>query len=1089
MIARETIEAVLDRADIVQVIGDAVGGLARRGHEFVCCCPFHNEKTASFHVNPARGTWHCFGACQEGGDVISFVMKKEGVTFVEAVRQLAQRYGIDIDEESESSEEREARLRKEAMLGVNNRAAAWYAERLHDASDPDAVTALSYARNRWGNDYVEEAGMGFAPASGQAYHVHALAKGENPELLEACGLVKRNEQRGTYYDFYRNRLVIPIRDRMRRVIGFTARDLSGQSEAKYINSCESDAYHKATSVFGIDVGWREAVKRDLWYLVEGAPDAMRLHAVGFDNTAAPLGGAWTKEQLRMLAKASKCVCFLNDADPVKPGEAYGTGIGFVLKNGRTAMELGLTVSVREIACGEGNTKQDPDSYFKNAQMMDTLQEEEFVSWAARKMWKKDGNINTKSEVIGKIAELASFVTDDTRLEMIVDELVKLRKGKEFWRSNINRARWARMDAAKQRRGDVDLRTYGFIEDHGCYYGITDSGEVQWSNFTLRPLFHIRDEETPARLFELSGKGGVKELLRLDMDDLNSLQRFRKRLESMGNYIWMGGESEMVKLKTYLYDNTDTARAVTKMGWNAAGFYAFGNGLWCDGAFRQADKYGIVRTGDDAKTSRCWFLPAAATPVDADGSSEGGSYERERRFHHRTLGTLRFGEYMQKFVDVWGDNGRVGLLYWLASLFRDIVAGQTRSFPLLNLFGPKGTGKSYLGSQLMTFFVTGNFPPNLQNATMAALNDDVGYSANALVHFDEYKNSIRPQIVEFLKGTYDGVGRTKMGGNDFKERKMTGVKSGVIVSGQEMPTADIALFHRCIFLMFTKDHFSTEEKARLTDLVEIQKLGCTRYTIEALEQRQKVQTGFAGRYAEIARRMQDDTGGDVETRILENWAKMLAVFRSLEGRLDFPFTFEEVYELCLWYMKRQNELSGNSNELAHFWRTFMFLRDSGTLMERGDYLLKNYTTFKSETIERTFATPHPVLLVNISRVFNLYKEAARKAGDNVIPDDALREYIKHDSAFLGYVKAVRFTSFLGNVEEMRPDSSGVPRPVYRVTRAMAIDYDIVREKYGISLEASTIAAPGDEAGQDTQPPKPPTPKQGELFAKPAGEVPF
>ena len=100
MIARETIEAVLDRADIVQVISDAVGGLARRGHEFVCCCPFHNEKTASFHVNPGRGTWHCFGACQEGGDVISFVMKKEGVTFVEAVRQLAQRYGIDIDEEA-----------------------------------------------------------------------------------------------------------------------------------------------------------------------------------------------------------------------------------------------------------------------------------------------------------------------------------------------------------------------------------------------------------------------------------------------------------------------------------------------------------------------------------------------------------------------------------------------------------------------------------------------------------------------------------------------------------------------------------------------------------------------------------------------------------------------------------------------------------------------------------------------------------------------------------------------------------------------------------------------------------------------------
>lgn len=1055
MISKATIQAVLERADIVRVVEQSGVRLEKRGAGYVACCPFHSERTPSFHVNPARQTWHCFGACQEGGDVLSYVMKRDGLTFVNAVRKLAEQYGVDLDEEPETDTERERRLKREALLGLNDRVARFYAERLHDNADPAAIAARQYAKNRWGEEYMEEAGMGYAPASGSALYEWARQRGENTDFLFELGLLGKNEQRGTVYDFYRARLVVPIRDKQRRTVGFTARDVTGQSEAKYLNSRESPAYSKREHVFGIDIGWRAALKKDQWLLVEGAPDAMKLHALGFDNAVAPLGGEWTREQLKALAKTTRTVCFLNDADPVPAGQRWGAGIGFVLKNGRKALEMGFTVSVREIAVGEGNTKQDPDSYFTGPEMMATLEEVEFVSWAARKLWDKEGNINQKSDTVRQIAELASFITDETRTEMVLDELIKLRKGKEFWRSNINRAKWARIDAQKKSSQEVDLRKYGFTEDRGCYYGLTDQGEVQWSNFTLRPLFHVRSEDKPLRLFELRDQRGEKELLVLDMDDLNSLQRFRKKLEGMGNYLFQGNENDMLKLKAYLYEQTETAAIIHKMGYHRReGFYVFSNGVYTDGQFVGADTYGIVRCAEEGKPSKCFFLPMATHTFDTEDEGEG-AYSLERRFTHRTLNNVPFADYMEKFCRVWGQNGRVGLLYWLASCFRDIIQGCTSSFPILNLFGPKGTGKSHCGSSLMTFFTTGNRPPNLRNATLSGLNEEAGYSVNAMVHFDEYKNQdMKPQILEFMKGAYDGVGRVKMGGTDYKDRKMTLVKSGVIISGQEMPTLDIALFHRCIFLMFTQSVFTHEESTRLAELEDIQRFGCTRYTLDVQEQRPKVQAGFAVRYSEILRRMADESGGGVETRILENWAKLLAVFRCIEGRLPFPFTFDSIYEECMPLMLRQNQLSGDQNELAHFWRTVMFLRDNGDLLDRGDYIVRSCTSIATDVTQRTFGEPRKVLLLNVSRIFQLYKDAARRAGDKIIPDDALREYIKHTDYFLGYVRSVRFRAFQGGYE-VKSDSGA---PVYRITRAMALDYDLVCEKYGVSLEGFADATP-------------------------------
>ena len=1074
MIAQETINAILDRADIVDVVRERVPSLTKRGTDWVACCPFHSEKTPSFHVSPARQTWHCFGACAEGGNVISFVMKADGLTFPQAVQRLAERYGIDFFEQEESNEERERRLKREAMWGLNERAAAYFAERLYS---PEGKRALDYAVERFGEDYVRESGMGFADGARSSFTDWAMARGENVELLLETNLVGCNVERGYYYDFFRDRLIFPIRDRAGHVLGFTARDLSGENDCKYLNSKESEAYHKKESVFGIDVAWRTAAKQELFYLVEGAPDAAKMQAVGIANAVAPLGGMWTKEQLSLLRCAADCVCFINDADPPKNGEQYGAGIQFVMKNGRMALEMGFSVSVREMPLGKGQEKQDPGSYFSAASKLDLLKEEEFVLWCANKWWRHDDNSNRKTENLKRIAELASHIKDETRLEMLLAELVKLNKGKEQWRALIRRAQWARMEAAKA--GDpreVNLRKYGFCEEHGCYYGLTDKGDVQWSNFTMRPLFHILDDERPRRLYEIKGAGSRrKQLVDMDMEELISIAKFRKKLEGLGNYIWKGNESDMITLKTYLYENTDSAKLIKQMGWNSAGFYAWGNGVYVDGAFRVADEYGIVATGE-GESIKYWFIPAAARTADAE------TYERQRNFIHRSLQRVKFGDYMRDFVQVNGDNGKIGLCYWIASIFRDIVTTSTRSFPILNLFGQPKTGKTEFGAALMAFFIIDNKAPNLKNSTPIALNDDVAYSSNALVHFDEYKNDIHPKMIEFLKGLYDGVGRTKMGGDAYSERKMTSVKSGIIVSGQEMPTADIALFSRCVFLPFTRTAFSLEEQKKWAQLVQVQKNGLTNLTLEVLDQRKRVQAKFLSTYAktldDIAR-----IGGTslAEPRIIENWAKCLAAFRCVEDKLPFPFTYEDVLNIAIRGISKQNQLCGEGNELSHFWNTIMYLRDNGDIFERADYTIKRTYTIKTDACERTFKEPREVLLLNTSRIFQQYKESARKSGDKVIPDNSLREYMKNCGCYLGVVKAVRFISMAGGYENKRQEADGTTRQVYRVTRAMAFDYEQLKEKYGINLESLTTSfdKSDDELMTDEDTTAAPAAKQREL----------
>ena len=1031
MIPKTIIEKILDAAHIEDVVGEFLP-LQKRGTIYRALCPFHQEKTPSFTVTPNRSIFYCFG-CHKGGNAITFLMEHENMTYPEAVRWLGRKYGIEVEEREETIDEKQQRLKRESLLIVNTAVHKHYREvflRYKPAQD--------YAYRRWGQKYCDEIEIGFAPIDGKALAHRPLQK----EFLQELGLI--NPQG---YDFFQNRIVIPIKDRYQHIIGFTARVMD-DSQPKYLNSKESLLYSKRSTVFGLDVAWRAAGKTGQMYLVEGAPDCMRLHAIGVQNAVADLGSAWTVEQFQLIKRAANKVCFIPDNDPLKGGADYGTGIEAVMKAGKLATEQHLTVSVKEITTTEEGKKEDPDTYFKNQTLFKAVEEEDFILWLAAKLFETSGNTEQKSDAVKRIAHLLSFIDDDTKLTMFIDALTKYHRGKLFWQKAIENER-TRRDSPKE--DDIDLnRQYGFWIDRGKYFSTTEKGGVlEWSNFTLTPLFHIKDPLMAKRLYLLTNELGVKEIVEMEQEDLISLQKFRQKLESLGNFIWKASEKELIKLKSFLYEKTETAAQIKQLGWNKKGFFAFGNGIFDGRQFHEVNEYGIVHLGEKGN----FYLPALSRIY-----KENTDYFRfERQFVHFNFSMISLRDFTRQLFLVFGDNGKIGFCFYLATLFRDIITLTTRSFPILDLFGPKGSGKSELGHTLMSFFVIDNIPPNIQNSTIPALNDTVAAAANALVHIDEYKNGIDTAKIEFIKGLWDGTGRTRMNMATDKKKETTAVDAGVIISGQEMPTADIALFSRLIFLLFPKSNFTASEKANYQQLLQIRSKGLSHLTLQLLAHRDKFGQCFYDQY----RQTLDDvnsrlTSHTIIDRIVQNWVIPLTSFRCLEGKLDTTLSYKELLEITVEGIVHQNMECKTNDELGSFWRMVQFLNSEGEINEYADFKIKAVSRFRSTLVSETVWTePRKILYLQKTRIFMLYKLNAHRNGETSLPEESLRYYLENSKEYLGEQRMTYHVIKKGNqvLDFEHRDAKGQPTKMSVQQRSYCFDYEKLVEAFDINLEMS------------------------------------
>lgn len=346
-ISDHVLDQIRQSNDLVEVIGAAFP-LKRKGSGFWALCPFHKEKTPSFHVNPQRQIWHCFG-CGAGGDVFGFVMKYEGLDFMEAVRRLAERAGVRLETELQAAGP--SRSEKELLYKLHEEVAAFYHANL--MKQPANGPGKAYlAQRQIGKDTVKHWRLGYAPDAWDGLLDWARSKKYPPQLLETAGLVLAKESAEGYYDRFRGRLMFPICDEQGRVVGFSGRILTDEKDQpKYINSPETSIFHKGRVLYGLHHAKRAILDERFVIIAEGQIDTISCHEAGLTNTVAPQGTALTEQHARILKRYADEVVLMFDSDEA--------GQQATQRSAESLLAAGLVIRVASLPVGH-----DPDSLVK-----------------------------------------------------------------------------------------------------------------------------------------------------------------------------------------------------------------------------------------------------------------------------------------------------------------------------------------------------------------------------------------------------------------------------------------------------------------------------------------------------------------------------------------------------------------------------------------------------------------------------------------------------------------------------------------------------------------------------------------------------
>lgn len=709
-------------------------------------------------------------------------------------------------------------------------------------------------------------------------------------------------------------------------------------------------------------------------------------------------------------------------------------------------------------------KNDADSYILDEATYRNLWEKHFIVWNAEKLFQAADSLAGQQKVVAQTADLLRYVKDQMVYDQCIEQLGQVYGKARLWKDAVTQARNQARRNSRQSTMDKQLeeadalRQLGLFVRNNCYYALGDNEEdpIRISNFILTPLFHIHDENNGIRLFRLTNSYRQSGIIELKESELCSLTNFQQKVGSLGNYVWLGKIDKLNRVKEFLYARTDTAERIRKLGWNdSEQFFAFGNGIYQHQAFHEVDEMGIIR-GDNRKA---YYIPATSKIYENNPEI----YQFERLMIHRKNNGVLLRSFIEKLTEVFGENARIAFCYLVATLFRDVVYKRTRHFPILNLFGEKGTGKTTLATSLEAFFLHDVEPPNMGVASVPAMNDRVSQAVNTLVVFDEYKNDLDIRKIAFLKGLWGGGGQTKKNTLTDGMASQTIVTTGVVICGQEKPTQDMALYTRVLFLSYTKTSFSYQEKQRYEELQAMCSLGLTHLTLEILQHRELFEKNFPHMFTitkgELATRMESET---IHDRIFGNWIIPLATFRTLESVIDFPFSYSQMLETTIKGIRHQNELAQESSEVADFWNMLQGWQSVGKCMEKVHFNIRYLTKFRpinlKEDIE--FKEGHPILYLNMAAISSLF--SSRNSTQNITANrsswSTILSYLKSHPAFLG-TKQDRFYILLpsGNPDcvTVVKDGKVIQSPKVNRPKALCFDYLQLKEMFGLDLETEVI----------------------------------
>ena len=418
MIDRETVDRIYAAANIVDIVGDFVT-LKRKGVNYQACCPFHNEKTPSFVVSPSKGVYKCFG-CGKGGNAVTFLMEHENVTYPEALKMVAKRYGIEVKEKELTPEEERRNNDRESMFALNGWAADYFADYLHHEGEGMSVGMAYFRQTRGMTDAtIQKFGLGFCPAKGDKMSKDALAAGYKEEFLLSTGLSLKRESDGSLFDRFHDRVMFPVHNISGRIVAFGGRTLrTDKKVAKYQNSPESEIYSKKRELYGLYFAKKAIQQQDFAIMVEGYTDVISMHQAGVENVVASSGTSLTTEQIRLLNRFTKNITVIYDGDSAGI-HASLRGIDMILKEG---------MNVRVVLLPE---PEDPDSFARShtaAELQEYIRanEQDFLAFKAKLLLEDaQGDPIKKASLIGDMVQSIAQIPDSIQRAVYIKECARI----------------------------------------------------------------------------------------------------------------------------------------------------------------------------------------------------------------------------------------------------------------------------------------------------------------------------------------------------------------------------------------------------------------------------------------------------------------------------------------------------------------------------------------------------------------------------------------------------------------------------------------------------------------------------------------
>lgn len=1069
MDAKKAIEQVND--DILTIVGNFIT-LKKKGSSYMSCCPFHNEKTPSFSVNPAKAFFKCFG-CGKGGSAIDFIMEHESVDFKEAVEIGVKILNLDFKWKKHTSFD-EVRFKHEESLKVAcNIVEKFYLEQLGHRE------AQTYIKER--NLAIPENGsfnIGYAPI-GNALLTHAKEKGLKTEILEEIGVLKSNEN--GIYDFFRNRLMFPVSNSRGQTIAFAGRDLNEKPKVKYLNTPESCIYTKGNELYALNVA-RFAIKNeDRAYVTEGYTDVLRMHSIDVVNSIATGGTALTQEQAKLLKRYTSKATLVYDGD--------NAGLNAMNRNAEILIKNQFYVSV--IVLPE---KQDPDSLFTDKETFlqyEEKQEDYIIYKTTRYAERFASDPVKKSEVIKQVAKLISCY-DSTNQEVYLDFVSEQIKPKKAWQDALKE--YSQLPEKKPKKkeniNDIiklkkeqqeNLLENQFYEENGAYYTVEGKHPKQISNFTFEALFCVFHKDPQGRtdlkyVLCLMSQYGRNRLAVISSDDFCTPASFKKQVHRRHGFFWYGNDTQLDSIKNVKLLGIPEAYELERVGYNEKNrFWVFANGLYYDKTFHEIDEYGItthaesigsmeefeqvppesqIRIGDtfhvlnttaefigkygkdklkekmkqgQVHLLHFFFLPYGKLLKIGSPDSGNPFKENSKYIKPPKNNAWDFGKWATAMNQVYPGNAELLIAYYIATIFSDLIyKANFGYFPLLFLFGKRQSGKSTAARSIMYMF---GKPPmedgiNLASgSTITGMQRSMDSTTNHPFWGNEYKNSIHKNTIEALKGIADRNGKltgVKSGGNETKIARPRG--SGII-SGQDLPTQDPALCSRSLLGEFDDKRRGNYSALKTFKSAE-ESLQFTNITCSVFDYRYLIEEHYSKVEPLVSSGVMDElTGehGDVDRRTVLNISSVLTPVKILmeHSGLNFPFDYQTAKSALIRSAKLTISVQNQSDEVEQYFHVLQSLINL--------YRLTEDIHYKFVAVEND--TKH--LYLRVGAIHGLYREQARKEGLAVLDQAVIGEYLKKHTSFVDYrTKNVKF----GNNR----------------TSAYIMNYDMLKEQ-GIELE--------------------------------------